>query len=72
MDLQFAEPGEVVYQLLCALPFLADHTRDRTAASGTALVNAVLVADMAAHPLCAVVDVLRPDPIPFRVDPLDP
>ncbi|MFF9409817.1 helix-turn-helix domain-containing protein [Streptomyces anandii] len=73
VDLQFAEPGEVVYQLLCALPFLADHARDRAAASGTALVNAVLVADMADHPLReGQNDLLRPDPIPFRVDPLDP
>ncbi|MGA5114920.1 RNA-binding domain-containing protein, partial [Streptomyces pseudogriseolus] len=32
VDLQFIEPGEVVYNLLCALPFLAGHARDRTAA----------------------------------------
>ncbi|MFB8247291.1 helix-turn-helix domain-containing protein [Streptomyces sp. NPDC055952] len=72
VDLQFTEPGDVVYQLLCALPFLADHARDRAAASGTALVNAVLVADMADHPLSGHNDPFRPDSIPFRVDPLDP
>jgi hypothetical protein len=72
VDLQFTEPGDVVYQLLCALPFLADHARDRAAASGTALVNAVLVADMADHPLSGPNDPFKPDPIPFRVDPLDP
>lgn len=72
VDLQFAEPGEVVYQLLCGLPFLVDHARDRAAASGTALVNATLVADMSDHPLHDEIDVLRPSSIPFRVDPLDP
>ncbi|MEU9575336.1 ATP-binding protein [Streptomyces massasporeus] len=72
VDLQFAEPGDVVYHLLCALPFLADHARDRAAASGTALVNATLVADMYDHPLHDEIDVLRPSSIPFRVDPLDP
>jgi hypothetical protein len=71
VDLQFAEPGEVVYQLLCGLPFLADHARDRAAASDTALVNATLVAGMSDHPLHDEIDVLRPSSIPFRVDPLD-
>ncbi|MCF0090005.1 MULTISPECIES: ATP-binding protein [unclassified Streptomyces] len=73
VDLQFSEPGDVVYQLLCALPFLASHARDRAGASGTALVKAALVADMAEHPARRMaIDLNRPDALPFRVDPLDP
>ncbi|KUN35840.1 ATP-binding protein [Streptomyces longwoodensis] len=73
VDLQFVEPGDVVYQLLCALPFLAGHARDRAGASGTALVKAALVADMAEHPARRMaIDLDRPDALPFRVDPLDP
>ncbi|MEU9412365.1 ATP-binding protein [Streptomyces sp. NPDC048281] len=72
VDLQVAEPGEVVYQLLCALPFLADHARDRAAASGTALVKAVLVGDMADHPAHTKPSRHARTTLPFRVDPLDP
>ncbi|MEU2718674.1 ATP-binding protein [Streptomyces sp. NPDC007205] len=73
VDLQFAEPGEVVYQLLCALRFLASHACDRAATSGTAIVKAALVADMADHPARAAVPAFdRPHTISFRVDPLDP
>lgn len=49
-QLHTAEPGDVVYPLLCALPFLAAHARDRPAASGLAQASVTLVADMAAHP----------------------
>ncbi|WP_128381934.1 hypothetical protein [Streptomyces cavernae] len=72
VDLQFAEPSDVVYQLLCGLPFLAGHARDRAGASGIALVKAALVADMAEHPVRRMtIDLDRPDALPFRVDPLD-
>jgi hypothetical protein len=50
VDLQFVEPGEIVYKLLCAVPFLAGHARDRTAASGTAVIKVVLVNDIGSHP----------------------
>ncbi|GHA72179.1 hypothetical protein GCM10010372_83830 [Streptomyces tauricus] len=67
------EPGEVVYPLLCALPFLAAHARDRAAASGPARARVVLVSDMAEHPTQArFVDFDRPAPVPFRVDRIDP
>ncbi|WP_181802460.1 hypothetical protein [Streptomyces shenzhenensis] len=72
VDLQFTEPGEVVYKLLCALPFLADHARDRAAASGTALVKAALAGDMADHPAYAKTSGQARTTLPFRVDPLDP
>ncbi|MFJ3193340.1 helix-turn-helix domain-containing protein [Streptomyces griseoviridis] len=72
-QLHTAEPGDVVYPLLCALPFLAAHARDRAAASGLAQASATLVADMAAHPTQArVIDLHRPDIVPFRVDQVDP
>jgi hypothetical protein len=68
-----AEPGEVVYPLLAALPFLAAHARDRAAASGPAHARVALVADMAVHPTQAkYLDLNRPDLVPFRVDRVDP
>ncbi|MER5226421.1 hypothetical protein [Streptomyces flaveus] len=71
VDLQFVEPGEVVYRLLCALPFLAGHARDRTAASGTAVVKAVLVNDISSHPDAAVHTLSEyRDPLPMTVDHL--
>ncbi|WP_431994881.1 AlbA family DNA-binding domain-containing protein [Streptomyces griseoflavus] len=71
--LHTAEPGDVVYPLLCALPFLAAHARDRAAAQGLAQASVTLVADMAAHPSQArVVEFDRPDIVPFRVDRIDP
>ncbi|MGW4391011.1 hypothetical protein [Streptomyces sp. NPDC004685] len=71
VDLQFAEPGEVVDKRLCALPFLAGHARDQTAASGTAVVKTVLVNDIGSHPdaLMHTVAEYR-DPLPMTVDPL--
>lgn len=72
-ELHTAEPGDVVYPLLCALPFLATHARDRAAANGLAHASATLVADMATHPTQArVFDPERPDTVPFRVDRIDP
>ncbi|MFD3381288.1 MULTISPECIES: helix-turn-helix domain-containing protein [unclassified Streptomyces] len=71
VDLQFVEPGEVVYQLLCALPFLAGHARDRTAASGTAAVKAVLVNDIGSHPDATMHTLAEyRDPVPMTVDRL--
>ncbi|RMB81081.1 hypothetical protein [Streptomyces shenzhenensis] len=71
VDLQFVEPGEVVYKLLCALPFLAGHARDRTAASGTAVVKTVLVNDIASHPDASMHTVAEyRDPLPVAVDHL--
>ncbi|MER8103929.1 RNA-binding domain-containing protein [Kitasatospora sp. NPDC094016] len=71
--LQYVEPGDVVYQLLCALPFLAGHARDRAAAGGTAQVKATLVDDMASHPCRRLnVDPRRPRPLPLTVDFLHP
>jgi hypothetical protein len=68
-----AEPGEVVFSLMCALPFLATHARDRAASSGPARVRVALVADMAVHPTQArVLDLSRAEPVPFRVDRVDP
>ncbi|MGW5609542.1 AlbA family DNA-binding domain-containing protein [Streptomyces sp. NPDC003753] len=68
-----SEPGEVVYALLCSLPFLAAHARDRAAATGPARARVVLIADMAVHPTQArVLDLNRPAPVPFRVDRIDP
>jgi hypothetical protein len=72
-QLHTAEPGDVVYPLLCALPFLAAHARDRAAASGLAQASVTLVADMAAHPSQdRVVEFDRPGIVPFRVDRIDP
>lgn len=72
-QLHTAEPGDVVYPLLCALPFLAAHARDRAAAGGLAQASVTLVADMAAHPSQArIVEFDRPDIVPFRVDRIDP
>lgn len=72
-DWQFVEPGEVVYQLLCALPFLASHARDRAAASGTAQVRVTLVGDMISHPTQRLnIDIFRPEPLPLSVDFLHP
>jgi hypothetical protein len=72
-ELHTAEPGDVVYPLLCALPFLAVHARDRTGASGLAQASVTLVADMAAHPSRArAIEFGRPDIVPFRVDRIDP
>lgn len=71
VDLQFVEPGEVVYKLLCALPFLAGHARDRAAASGTAVVKAVLVNDIGSHPDASMHTVAEyRDPLPMTVDRL--
>lgn len=71
VDLQFIEPGEVVYNLLCALPFLAGHARDRTAASGTAVVKTVLVNDIGSHPDASLHTVAEyRDPLPMTVDRL--
>ncbi|MFC8453689.1 helix-turn-helix domain-containing protein [Kitasatospora sp. NPDC057223] len=68
-DWQFVEPGDVVYQLLCALPFLASHARDRAAATGTAQVKATLVDDMASHPCQRLkIDMYRPEPLPLTID----
>lgn len=50
VELHTAELGDVVYPLLCALPFLASHARERAGTSGLAHVRAALVSDMAAHP----------------------
>ncbi|MEV5432555.1 hypothetical protein [Streptomyces sp. NPDC052701] len=63
-----------MYPLLCALPFLAAHARDRAAASGLAQQASVtLVADMAAHPSQErVFEPDRPGIVPFRVDRIDP
>ncbi|MFI6341414.1 helix-turn-helix domain-containing protein [Streptomyces sp. NPDC050535] len=73
VQLHTAEPGDVVYPLLCALPFLAAHARDRAGASGPAHVRVALVADIAAHPTQArVLDLDRPPVAPFRVDRIDP
>lgn len=71
-QLHTAEPGDVVYPLLCALPLLASHARDRAAASGLAHVRVALVSDMAAHPTQHVMDLDRPAIVPFRVDRIDP
>ncbi|MEU0145930.1 ATP-binding protein [Streptomyces sp. NPDC006288] len=72
-ELHTAEPGDVVYPLLCALPFLAAHARDRTGASGLAQAKVTLVADMAAHPTQArAINLDRPDSVPFRVDRINP
>ncbi|GGU02349.1 hypothetical protein GCM10010272_54450 [Streptomyces lateritius] len=73
VDLQFVEPGEVVYKLLCALPFLAIHARDRTAASGTAVIKVVLVNDIGSHPDATnhTLPEFR-DPPPMTVDRLHP
>lgn len=71
VDLQFVEPGEVVYQLLCALPFLAGHARDRTAASGTAVVKTVLVNDISSYPDASMHTLAEyRDPLPMTVDHL--
>ncbi|MFD5748963.1 helix-turn-helix domain-containing protein [Streptomyces sp. NPDC127033] len=71
VDLQFVELGEVVYQLLCALPFLAGHARDRAAASGTAMVRAVLVNDIGSHPDVSMHTAAEyRDPLPMTVDRL--
>jgi len=71
--LHTAEPGDVVYPLLCALPFLAAHARDRAAANGLAQASVTLVADMSAHPSQdRVVEFDRPGIVPFRVDRIDP
>lgn len=73
VELHTAEPGDVVYPLLCALPFLAVHARDRTGASGLAQASVTLVADMAAHPTQSrAIDLERPEVVPFRVDRIDP
>ncbi|MFB8089611.1 helix-turn-helix domain-containing protein [Streptomyces sp. NPDC055992] len=72
-QLHTAEPGDVVYPLLCALPFLALHARDRTTANGLAQARVTLLADMAAHPSQdRVLDLERPPIVPFRVDRVDP
>ncbi|MFE4998944.1 helix-turn-helix domain-containing protein [Streptomyces mirabilis] len=72
-QLHTTEPGDIVYPLLCALPFLAAHARDRAAASGPAHVGVALVADMAAHPTQArFLDLDRPGVVSFRVDRIDP
>lgn len=72
-QLHTAEPGDVVYPLLCALPLLASHARDRAAAGGLAHASVALVADMAARPTRAkVLDLDRPPIVPFRVDRIDP
>jgi hypothetical protein len=71
VDLQFIEPGEVVYKLLCALPFLAGHARDRTAASGSAVVKTALVNDIGSHPDASMHTVAEyRDPLPLTVDHL--
>ncbi|MEU0853496.1 ATP-binding protein [Streptomyces flaveolus] len=71
VDLQFVEPGEIVYNLLCALPFLATHARDRTAASGTAVAKVVLVNDIGSHPDASIHTVAEyRDPLPMTVDRL--
>ncbi|MFG3517672.1 AlbA family DNA-binding domain-containing protein [Streptomyces bobili] len=72
VELHTAEVGDVVYPLLCALPFLASHARDRAGTSGLAHVRAALVSDMAAHPTQHILDPDRPAIVPFRVDRLDP
>ncbi|MFJ2163597.1 helix-turn-helix domain-containing protein [Streptomyces sp. NPDC087856] len=73
VELHTAEPGDVVYPLLCALPFLASHARDRAAAGGPCHVRVSLVSDMAAHPAQDdVIDIDRPGIVPFRVDRIDP
>ncbi|WP_030738947.1 helix-turn-helix domain-containing protein [Streptomyces sp. NRRL F-2890] len=72
-QLHTAEPGDIVYPLLCALPFLATHARDRAGASGLAQASVTLVADMAAHPTRAgVIELGRPGIVPFRVDQINP
>lgn len=72
-QLHTAEPGDVVYPLLCALPFLAVHARDRTGASGLAQARVTLVADMAVHPSQSrAIDLGRSETVPFRVDRIDP
>ncbi len=71
VDLQFVELGEVVYKLLCALPFLAGHARDRAAAGGTAVVRAVLVNDIGSHPDASMHTAAEyRDPLPMTVDRL--
>ncbi|MGM7443979.1 AlbA family DNA-binding domain-containing protein [Streptomyces griseoincarnatus] len=73
VDLQFVEPGEVVYKVLCALPFLAGHARDRTAVSGTAVVKVVLVNDIGSHPDATNYTLSEyRDPPPMTVDRLHP
>ncbi|MDT0488166.1 AlbA family DNA-binding domain-containing protein [Streptomyces doebereineriae] len=72
VEMHTAELGDVVYPLLCALPFLASHARDRAGTSGLAHVRAALVSDMAAHPTQNILDADRPAIVPFRVDRLDP
>ena len=68
-----AEPGDVVHPLLCALPFLAEHARDRAAARGPAHARVTLVSDMAAHTTQSrVLDLDRSAIVPFRVDRIDP
>ncbi|MFJ1796645.1 AlbA family DNA-binding domain-containing protein [Kitasatospora griseola] len=72
-DWQFVEPGNVVYHMLCALPFLAGHARDRAAASGTAQVKASMVVSVAYHPSQRLnIDIHRPEPLPFTVDFVHP
>ncbi|MET9459947.1 hypothetical protein ABZY05_33495 [Streptomyces canus] len=72
VEMHTAELGDVVYPLLCALPFLASHARDRAGTSGLVHVRAALVSDMAAHPTQNILDPDRPAIVPFRVDRLDP
>ncbi|MCX5256719.1 putative DNA binding domain-containing protein [Streptomyces canus] len=72
VEMHTAELGDVVYPLLCALPFLASHARDRAGTSGLAHVRAALVSDIAAHPTQNILDPDQPSSVPFRVDRLDP
>ncbi|WP_030807364.1 helix-turn-helix domain-containing protein [Streptomyces sp. NRRL S-337] len=69
----FVEPGEVVYAALCSLAFLAGHARDRTGATGTALVNGTLVNSLVSHPAVNPVLALEQTakPLPLRIDRVD-
>ncbi|MCY0958131.1 helix-turn-helix domain-containing protein [Streptomyces sp. H27-H5] len=69
-EFHFANLDAVVYELLSALAFLGAHARDRSGATGTALVKAALVEAPHTHPYGPPRPQLAPL-LPFRIDQTD-